>query len=118
MRTIKLKSLSLVNFKGVRSFDVSFDSDVVTITGGNATGKTTLYDAYLWLLFGKDSAGRGDGNGGFNVKTLDKNGKPIYRLEHSVTGVFDVDGREIKLQRCLVEKWNKVNGTTDEVMKD
>lgn len=59
MRTIKLKSLSLVNFKGVRSFDVSFDSDVVTITGGNATGKTTLYDAYLWLLFGKDSAGRG-----------------------------------------------------------
>lgn len=118
MKRISLKSLSLVNFKGVRSFDASFDSDVVTITGGNATGKTTLYDAYLWLLFGKDSAGRGDGNGGFNVKTLDENGKPIYRLEHSVTGVFDVDGREIKLQRCLVEKWNKVNGSTEETMKD
>lgn len=118
MRTIKLKSLSLVNFKGVRSFDVSFDSDVVTITGGNATGKTTLYDAYLWLLFGKDSAGRGDGNGGFNVKTLGTDGKPIYRLEHSVTGVFEIDGREIKLQRCLVEKWSKKNGSNEESMND
>lgn len=118
MRTIKLKSLSLTNFKGVRSFEVSFESDVVTITGGNATGKTTLYDAYLWLLFGKDSMGRGDGNGGFNVKTLGTDGKPIYRLEHSVTGVFDVDGREIKLQRCLVEKWSKKNGSNEETMTD
>ncbi len=118
MKTIKLKSLSLVNFKGVREFHADFTNAVTLVSGENGTGKTTLYDAYLWLLFGKDSAGRGDGNGGFNVKTLDKNGKPIYRLEHSVTGVFDVDGREIKLQRCLVEKWNKVNGTTEETMKD
>lgn len=118
MKTIKLKSLALVNFKGVRSFEVSFDSDVVSIQGGNATGKTTLYDAYLWLLFGKDSAGRGDGNGGFNVKTLGQDGKPIYRLEHSVTGVFDIDGREIKLQRSLVEKWSKKNGSNEETMND
>lgn len=118
MKTIKLKSLALVNFKGVRSFEVAFDSDVVSIQGGNATGKTTLYDAYLWLLFGKDSAGRGDGNGGFNVKTLGTDGKPIYRLEHSVTGVFEIDGREIKLQRCLVEKWSKKNGSNEESMND
>lgn len=118
MKTIKLKSLALVNFKGVRSFEVAFDSDVVSIQGGNATGKTTLYDAYLWLLFGKDSAGRGDGNGGFNVKTLGQDGKPIYRLEHSVTGVFDIDGRTVKLQRSLVEKWTKKNGSNEESMND
>ena len=118
MRTIKLKSLSLVNFKGVRELSVNFSESVTVISGENGTGKTSLYDAYLWLLFGKDSLGRSDGNGGFNVKTLDTDGKPIYRLEHSVTGVFDVDGREIKLQRCLVEKWRKVNGSTDEVMND
>jgi len=118
MRTIKLKSLSLVNFKGVRELSVNFSESVTVISGENGTGKTSLYDAYLWLLFGKDSLGRSDGNGGFNVKTLDTDGKPIYRLEHSVTGVFDVDGREIKLQRCLVEKWRKVNGSTEEVMND
>lgn len=118
MKTIKLKSLELTNFKGVRECKVAFDSDMVVVQGGNATGKTTLYDAYLWLLFGKDSAGRGDSNGGFNVKTLGEDGRPIYRLEHSVTGVFTVDGVEKKLQRSLVEKWNKKNGSTEEVMND
>lgn len=118
MKTIKLKFLKLCNFKGVRSFEVTFDNQVSVIEGDNGTGKTTLYDAYLWLLFGKDSTGRSDGANGFNVKTTGEDGKPIYRLEHSVTAVLEVDGKEIKLQRSLVEKWQKVNGTTDEVMKD
>ena len=118
MKKIILKSLSLINFKGVRNFAINFNDGVTTIEGDNGTGKTTLYDAYLWLLFGKDSTGRSDGANGFNVKTNGADGKPIYRLEHSVTAVLDVDGKEIKLQRSLVEKWQKVNGTTDEVMKD
>lgn len=118
MKKIILKSLALVNFKGVRDFSIAFNDGITTVCGDNGTGKTTLYDAYLWLLFGKDSTGRSDGANGFNVKTTGEDGKPIYRLEHSVTAVLEVDGNEIKLQRSLVEKWQKVNGTTDEVMKD
>lgn len=118
MKKIILKSLALVNFKGVRDFSIAFNDGITTVCGDNGTGKTTLYDAYLWLLFGKDSTGRSDGANGFNVKTTSEDGKPIYRLEHSVTAVLEVDGKEIKLQRSLVEKWQKVNGTTDEVMKD
>lgn len=118
MKKIILKSLALVNFKGVRDFSIAFNDGITTVCGDNGTGKTTLYDAYLWLLFGKDSTGRSDGANGFNVKTTGEDGKPNYRLEHSVTAVLEVDGKEIKLQRSLVEKWQKVNGTTDEVMKD
>lgn len=118
MKKIILKSLALVNFKGVRDFSIAFNDGITTVCGDNGTGKTTLYDAYLWLLFGKDCTGRSDGANGFNVKTTGEDGKPIYRLEHSVTAVLEVDGKEIKLQRSLVEKWQKVNGTTDEVMKD
>lgn len=118
MKKIILKSLALVNFKGVCDFSIAFNDGITTVCGDNGTGKTTLYDAYLWLLFGKDSTGRSDGANGFNVKTTGEDGKPIYRLEHSVTAVLEVDGKEIKLQRSLVEKWQKVNGTTDEVMKD
>lgn len=118
MKKIILKSLALVNFKGIRDFSIAFNDGITTVCGDNGTGKTTLYDAYLWLLFGKDSTGRSDGANGFNVKTTGEDGKPIYRLEHSVTAVLEVDGKEIKLQRSLVEKWQKVNGTTDEVMKD
>lgn len=118
MKKIILKSLALCNFKGVRDFSIAFNDGITTVCGDNGTGKTTLYDAYLWLLFGKDSTGRSDGANGFNVKTTGEDGKPIYRLEHSVTAVLEVDGKEIKLQRSLVEKWQKVNGTTEEVMKD
>ena len=58
MKKILLKSLSLVNFKGVRDFSITFNDGITTVCGDNGTGKTTLYDAYLWLLFGKDSTGR------------------------------------------------------------
>ncbi len=117
MRTIKLKSLSLVNFKGVRSQKINFSDQVTVVCGENGTGKTTVFDAFLWLLFGKDSTGRSDSN--FNIKTLDpQTGKPILHLEHSVTGVLDVDGTEIKLQRCYVENWVKPRGTTEETLQN
>lgn len=118
MKKIVLKSLSLINFKGVREFTANFSESGTVICGDNGTGKTTLYDAYLWLLFGKDSAGRGDGNGGFQVKTLGPDNKPIYRLEHSVTAIIEVDGKRMKLQRSLVEKWTKKNGSNEETMND
>lgn len=117
MRTIKLKSLSLVNFKGVRSQEINFSDQVTVVCGENGTGKTTVFDAFLWLLFGKDSTGRSDSN--FNIKTLDpQTGKPILHLEHSVTGVLDVDGDKIKLQRCYVENWVKPRGTTEEILQN
>ena len=44
--------------------------------------------------------------------------KPILHLEHSVTGVISVDGKEMKLQRNYVEKWVKPRGTTEETLKN
>ena len=74
MRTIKLKSLSLFNFKGIRNLTLDFTNAETWIYGENGTGKTTVCDAFSWLLFGKDSKGKSDSN--FNIKTLDENGKP------------------------------------------
>ena len=65
MSTITLKSLSLVNFKGVRELYLNFTQQVTVISGENGTGKTTIFDAFHWLLFGKDSTGRSDSN--FNI---------------------------------------------------
>lgn len=116
MKQIKLKELSLRNFKGIRSLDMTFDKEEVFVYGENGTGKTTVCDAFSWLLFGKDSKGKSDSN--FNIKTLDENGKPILRLEHYVIGVLSVDGKDVKLQRCYVEKWVKPRGTTEETLKN
>lgn len=117
MREIKLKSLHLVNFKGVRNLEVNFSDRVTVISGDNGTGKTTIFDAFTWLFFGKDSTGRSDSN--FNIKTIDPATKrPILRLEHYVAGVISVDGKEMKFQRNYVEKWVKPRGTTEETLKN
>ncbi len=52
---IVLKSMHLVNFKGARNLEMSFDPTTSEVCGDNGTGKTTLFDAFTWLLFGKDS---------------------------------------------------------------
>ena len=116
MRKIFVKSLSLVNFKGVRELDLQFVDGENLIGGANGTGKTTVFDAFTWLMFGKDSTGRSDSN--FNIKTLDDAGKPIYHLDHSVVAVMCVDGTDVKLERKYVEVWQKQSGTTDMFLKN
>lgn len=102
-KEIFLKSLSILNFKGVRSFSIEFTNKETVILGDNGTGKTTIMDAFLWLLFGKDSTNRADSN--FNIKTLDADGKPILNMEHEVSATLVVNGNEVTLKRCYLEKW-------------
>lgn len=113
---IVLKSLHLVNFKGARDLELSFSPGTSLVKGDNGTGKTTVFDAFTWLLFGKDSTQRSDSN--FNIKTLDAQGNPILKQEHSVTAVLLVDGKEMKLKRMYREKWEKPTGTTTETLKN
>lgn len=103
MKEVFLKKLILKNFKKIQDLTVEFTDKNTFICGGNGTGKTTLQDAFLWLLFGKDSTNRVDTN--FNIKTLGEDGKPILHLVHSVTGVLSINGRDVELQRNYVEKW-------------
>lgn len=112
MTTIRVVRLVLVNFKGQKYLDVQFNPDVTYISGDNATGKTTVMDAFLWVLFGKDSQNRAD----FNIKTLDEEGKAIHKLEHEVSAVIDVDGVQTTFRRCYKENWVKKRGAVEPVM--
>lgn len=114
MKQIKLQKISLVNFKGIKSLDLDFSDGDTLVCGENGSGKTTVFDAFLWCMFGKDSTNRSDSN--FNLKTLDADGIPILRLEHSVTCLLSVDGKDIKLQRGYKEVWTKPRGTTEETL--
>lgn len=111
-KDIRVVRMLLTNFKGIRSLEVNFDPEVTNIFGDNATGKTTMMDAFLWTLFGKDSQNRAD----FNIKTLDANGKALPKLEHEVVVVISVDGVETVFRRCYKENWVKKRGTAKEVM--
>ena len=101
-----LKSLHLENFKGVKSLDVNF-SKKTKIKGQNASGKTTVFDAFTWLLFNKNSAGEEK----FNVRPLDKDGKRIDDVEIKVVAVLDVDGKEVELSKLQKQNWVKKRGT-------
>ena len=108
MKNVKLEKLSLENFKGIKSMEINF-SETTKIYGDNATGKTTLVDAFTWLLFGKDSSDRKD----FSIKTFDTQNKAIHKLDHEVTGFFDVDGEGIILRRVYREKWVTRRGSNE-----
>lgn len=103
---IRLKSLHLENFKGIQNITVDF-SRRTNIHGANATGKTTIFDGFTWLLFNKDSAG----NEKFDIRPLDAEGKRIDNVEIKVTALLDVDGTEVELSKVQKQNWVKKLGT-------
>ena len=112
MKQVILKSLTLCNFKGEQARTTNFNPDVTTISGGNGLGKSRHFDAFIWLLFGKDAHDRKD----YEIKTR-VNGEELHKCECSVTGVIDVDGEEITLKRAFVEDWVKPRGQVEQVYK-
>lgn len=102
---MKLTQLNLQNFKGIEFSDFMFTNNTI-IRGDNATGKTTVFDALCWLLFGKDSLDRAD----FQIKTL-KNGEPVHNVNHMVQAAFDnEDGTGFTLKRIYREKYSNPRG--------
>jgi len=102
---IILKKLSLENFKGSGKNTLNFSPET-NIYGANGTGKTTLVDAFTWLLFGKDSSDRKD----FSIKPLDFMGKPTEKLEIEVEAIIEIDGANTVIKRNFREKWVKKRG--------
>lgn len=101
MKQVILNSLTLCNFKGERNRTTTFNADITTISGANGLGKSRHFDAFLWLLFGKDKENRAD----YEVKTHDANGNVAPHIDVVVTGEMAVNGEHIKLTRKLVENW-------------
>ncbi|KLU64047.1 chromosome partition protein Smc [Desulfosporosinus acididurans] len=111
MNQILLSKMEIRNFKGIKDFNLDIGGLNASIFGENGKGKTTLYDAFLWALFNKDSANRAD----FSVKPQDKEGNDIHFLETDVTLHLLINGQSKTLRKMLKEKWTRKRGTaTDE----
>ena len=106
---MELVRLTLTNFKGIKSFTLEPQGQDCDVFGANATGKTTIFDGFTWLLFDKNSQNKKD----FNIKTLDANGEPYHGLEHTVEAVLQVDGKLVTLKKTLTEKWTKKRGEAE-----
>lgn len=99
MLKITLEKMLIENFKGIKSFEVNFTNNAI-IKGENGAGKTTVYDAFLWLLFGKDSTGRKE----FELRPLDANNNAIKGLTVSVEAEISFGGTTHTLTKVHNEK--------------
>lgn len=106
MKEIKIITLNIENFKGIRRLSLDLDGRNTALYGDNATGKSSVYDALTWLLFGKDS----HGNTKFSIKPLDTSGNTAPGVMPTVSAKLDVNGRTVALRKILREKWEKHRG--------
>lgn len=102
----------MCNWRGEKGRTTNFNIDAPTfILGANGLGKSRHFNAFCWLLFGKDSEDRKD----FNVRSYDEHHNLFHRCECSVEATLIVDGEELTIKREFAEQWTKPRGQVEEV---
>ena len=109
---IELVKMHIENFKGIKELDISFGKNT-KIYGQNATGKTSIVDAYNWCLFDKNRIGEAK----FQIKPLDANNNQINHVEIKVSVTLRIDGREITFKKVQKQNWVKKRGSLSETLQ-
>lgn len=97
-----LNALTIEHFKGIKRFGIAPNGANLSVTGRNKLGKTTICDAFLWLLFGKNSAGETK----FTIKPTNEPAE----TENAVEAQFTVDGKPLVLKKVYASKYVKTTG--------
>lgn len=105
---MKLIKMTITNFKGIKHLEIEF-SDETKIYGDNRTGKTSIKDAFTWVLFDKNSQDKKE----FSVKPINSTGLTNKDLDVDVEVQFD----NITLRKVLKENWQKPRGSEEAVLK-
>lgn len=103
---MKLLRLSVRNFKGIADFTLEPGHSVTTIRATNGAGKTSVHDAFAWLLTGADAQGRVD----FAIKPHDAEGNEVPNLTTSVEAMFF----DVTLRREYHEVYTRKRGSASE----
>ena len=112
MTNIRIKRLTLENFKCHRNLTLDFMGGNASVYGDHATGKTSIFVALTLLLFGKDSQGNGEKN--IEIKPLNLLGEvKDHDAITSVEAVLLVNGEEITLKRTYQEVWTTKRGSSE-----
>lgn len=112
MRNVKIKALRIQNFGSIKDLSIKFGRKTL-ISGRNESGKTTINDAYSWLMTNKLSNGsQADG-----IRPHDKYGIEDDNAVISVLAVLEIDGEEkefLKEQRKeFTQKTGKFKGNNN-----
>jgi exonuclease SbcC len=103
---LQINQLHINNFKGIKNLTVNFNEKITNIYGDNGTGKSTVFDAFCYLLFDKDSSDRKT----FNIKNTVNT--ELNETDHIVSAEFIINGFKERPKKVYREKW--VKKTSDE----
>lgn len=108
MKQIKVKSISLSNFRG-QTREVTFKDGRTDIVGSNGVGKSTIFEAFLWCIRGVDSLNR------TNYELYDNrlSFAPENAIPAIVEVVLSVDDKQRILRRQAKQKWYRPRGESE-----
>ena len=107
MKKIIIKSLLLKNyrcFNGEREIHADFE-EKTRVAGKNGSGKSTVMNAVMEVLTGKNA----DGTQADNVRPI-VNGQEVEGVDVERTVVLDIDGKETEIKKITKQKRERVNG--------
>lgn len=99
---MKILSLHLENFRGIKELDIEFAGHNTDIYGANGTGKTTIANAICWLLLDRAATDEKD----FNPKTTG-----AHDLHHKASMKLDCNGTIVTLAKDFYEIWTQKKGS-------
>lgn len=106
---IKLNYLRIENFKGIENFELQLDGQSAIVAGENATGKTTLADAFFWLITDTNA----DNKGQFNPLLAGHENGALKREPAVVEAGFSVDFKNLTLKKIFKQKYTKKRGKAE-----
>lgn len=106
MRNVLVKSIELNNWRG-QSRKAWFGHKN-EIRGRNKEGKSTLLNAFLWLLTGYDEYDR------YNYQLFNNKVEQTYdnAVPSYVEAAFDIDGREYTFKKVAKQGWTRTRGSS------
>ena len=99
---MRIRYLTLANFRGLKDKVLDLDSDNVTIYGENGTGKTTVANAISYLLTDSPATGEKD----FSPKT-----EGSHNLNHVAEMTVTTGEGDLTLKKDFHEVWKKKRGS-------
>lgn len=104
MKTITLKKLTLQDWRGQNN-SVTFGQNT-EIKGRNKSGKSTVFNAFLWLMTGADAEDR------VNYKLFNEKEEQTYENAKiaSVEAVIEIDGMDYTFKKTAKAGWTRKKG--------
>ena len=107
MKKVLIKSISMQNYRcfyGEKEFHADFGKRT-RISGKNGSGKSTVMNAFMETLTGKNA----DGTQTDNVRPI-VDGKGLEGVDVVRTVVLDIDGKETEIKKITKQKRERVDG--------